>query len=455
MLCSMSLLKVFVILSAAQIAFAQRYDVCSSSGLRYVYMTPELGWIGLGWAWTKQSHKLHNLTLQLDYATSQLPDPDNLGSLKFINLVFTRNNLNEQRWNMVYEWIFPSQQSLPDVRSIVWNGDNICDNTSVDRKQKPHLVKLFATYNDYTKERSLTAEIIENLEATTAAPVPLNNPQTIDDSNTVGCGKVDLTNIYVPLVLEGQTIERGQWPWLVSVYSYSNLRLGFRCGATLISNKLVVTAAHCFFDVYNRQVKPEDVLIILGQYNLKRPQDQGTQIVYPESVNIHPKYQKLNKIDSDIAIIVMPERIRFTTYIRAACLWKGPEDKNSIVGRLGFIAGWGRDENGNFFTELPKQSEIPVVSDEVCLRSHEAFSRITSDVTFCAGWRNGTEGPCNGDSGGPFVFERDGRWTLRGVVSTSLITDGSNTCNLNEYVVFTDVTKFTDWITTFDTDYVY
>uniref|UniRef100_A0A1B0GIB5 Peptidase S1 domain-containing protein n=1 Tax=Lutzomyia longipalpis TaxID=7200 RepID=A0A1B0GIB5_LUTLO len=243
-------------------------------------------------------------------------------------------------------------------------------------------------------------------------------------SETVGCGKVDTTNIYVPLVLEGQTIERGQWPWLVSVYSYSNLKLGFRCGATLISNKLVVTAAHCFFDVNNRQVKSDDVLIILGQYNLKRPQDKVTKIVYPQSVNIHPDYQKLNKIDSDIAIVVIPERVRFTTYIRPACLWKGPETKTSLVGKTGFIAGWGRDENGNFFTVLPKQSKIPVVSDETCLRSNEAFVKITSEVTFCAGWRNGTEGPCNGDSGGPFVFEKDGRWTLRGVVSTSLLTDG-------------------------------
>ncbi|XP_055678836.1 serine protease gd-like isoform X4 [Lutzomyia longipalpis] len=316
-----------------------------------------------------------------------------------------------------------------------------------------------AVYNDYTKERSFTAEIIETPETkttTTSAPVPLNvNAGTTDDSETVGCGKVDTTNIYVPLVLEGQTIERGQWPWLVSVYSYSNLKLGFRCGATLISNKLVVTAAHCFFDVNNRQVKSDDVLIILGQYNLKRPQDKVTKIVYPQSVNIHPDYQKLNKIDSDIAIVVIPERVRFTTYIRPACLWKGPETKTSLVGKTGFIAGWGRDENGNFFTVLPKQSKIPVVSDETCLRSNEAFVKITSEVTFCAGWRNGTEGPCNGDSGGPFVFEKDGRWTLRGVVSTSLLTDGGNTCNLNEYVVFTDVSQFTDWITSFDTDYTY
>ncbi|XP_055678844.1 serine protease gd-like [Lutzomyia longipalpis] len=317
----------------------------------------------------------------------------------------------------------------------------------------PYVVQLRLLYNHDTQNNTLKAEIIKISESTTTlAP---RDDRYEDDSETVGCGKVDTANIYVPLILEGKTIERGQWPWLVSVYSYSNLRLGFQCGATLISNKLVVTAAHCFFDDYNRRVKPDDVLIILGQYNLKRPQDQVTKIVYPQSVNIHPDYQKLNKIDSDIAIVVIPERVRFTTYIRPACLWKGPETKKSIVGKTGFIAGWGRDENGNFFTELPKQTEIPVVSDAECLRSNDVFTRITSDVTFCAGWRNGTEGPCNGDSGGSLVFDKDGRWTLRGVVSTSLLTDGSNTCNLNEYVVFTDVVPFTDWILSFDKEYEY
>ncbi|XP_055678856.1 serine protease gd-like [Lutzomyia longipalpis] len=451
---SMYLLQIFVILSIVCTVISQRYNVCGTSGLRYVYINEELEWVGLGWAWTSETLRRHNVTIEIVFATVKPSDPNNLGSIKILAFVPTPNDFDVPRWNMAYEWIFPTQNPLPDVLDIIWNGDSICNSTAVRTPEKPYVVRVQAVYNDYTKERSFSAEIIESPETTTT-PAPISLYVNDDDSETVGCGRVDTSNIYVPLVLEGQTIERGQWPWLVSVYSYSNLKLGFQCGATLISNKLVVTAAHCFFDVNNRQVKSDDVLIILGQYNLKRPKDERTKIVYPESVNIHPKYQKLNKIHSDIAVVVIPERVRFTTYIRPACLWKGPETKTSLVGKTGFIAGWGRDENGNFFTELPKQSEIPVISDETCLRSNEAFVRITSEVTFCAGWRNGTEGPCNGDSGGPLVFERDGRWTLRGVVSTSLLTDGSNTCNLNEYVVFTDVTQFTDWITSFDTDYSY
>uniref|UniRef100_A0A1B0DBS2 Uncharacterized protein n=1 Tax=Phlebotomus papatasi TaxID=29031 RepID=A0A1B0DBS2_PHLPP len=212
----------------------------------------------------------------------------------------------------------------------------------------------------------------------------------------VGCGKIDKRNLFVPLVHGGTTIQRGTWPWLVSVYSYSDIRLGFRCGATLISHKLVVTAAHCFFDIHNRPVETEDVLVILGQYNLKRPQDTGSEILYPKSVNIHPDYRKRTSIDSDIAVVVLADNVRFTTYVRPACLWVENDSKDNIVGEVGITAGWGRDENGKFYTELPKQAEVPVVSDEACIDSNDVFSKLISEVTFCAGWRNGTEGPCNG-----------------------------------------------------------
>lgn len=53
-------------------------------------------------------------------------------------------------------------------------------------------------------------------------------------------------------------------------------------------------------------------------------------------------------------------------------------------------------------------------------------------------------GPCSGDSGAGFVMKIDGKWTLRGVVSTALSDTGS--CDLTKYIVFADVSKFRDWI---------
>lgn len=42
---------------------------------------------------------------------------------------------------------------------------------------------------------------------------------------------------------------------------------------------------------------------------------------------------------------------------------------------------------------------------------------------------------------------KNGIWTIRGIVSASLEDeDNERACNTNEYLMFTDVAKFADWI---------
>eukprot|EP00102_Acyrthosiphon_pisum_P007886 XP_003243712.1 PREDICTED: CUB and peptidase domain-containing protein 1-like [Acyrthosiphon pisum] len=92
-------------------------------------------------------------------------------------------------------------------------------------------------------------------------------------------------------------------------------------------------------------------------------------------------------------------------------------------------------------------AKMPVVSQQTCLWSYPQFySEFTSDKTFCAGFRNGTS-VCNGDSGGGMVFARNHRWYLRGIVSLTVAKDGLRVCDTRHYVVFTDVAKYTDFIT--------
>lgn len=108
------------------------------------------------------------------------------------------------------------------------------------------------------------------------------------------------------------------------------------------------------------------------------------------------------------------------------------------------MVGWGKDENREVSPEPKKVSTI-IVSGETCLRSNDQFSQITSNRTFCAGNRNG-QGPCTGDSGGGLMMERNGRWTLRGTVSGALAEANSEDCDLQQYVIYSDIAKFTSWI---------
>lgn len=111
------------------------------------------------------------------------------------------------------------------------------------------------------------------------------------------------------------------------------------------------------------------------------------------------------------------------------------------------IPGFGYNENGKI-TERLTHVKMPIVTYEECIRSKpEFYSRITSEHSFCAGFRNGSS-VCNGDSGGGMVFQQNQRWFLKGIVSVSAALDENrNRCDPLNFVVFTDVAKFGNWIT--------
>lgn len=53
---------------------------------------------------------------------------------------------------------------------------------------------------------------------------------------------------------------------------------------------------------------------------------------------------------------------------------------------------------------------------------------------------------CSGDSGGSLVFNQNDQWFVGGIISLGARTFGSDHCDYTQYALFTDVTKFTDWI---------
>lgn len=89
---------------------------------------------------------------------------------------------------------------------------------------------------------------------------------------------------------------------------------------------------------------------------------------------------------------------------------------------------------------------MPVVTHETCIWSNrDFFSKVTSDKSFCAGFRNGTT-LCGGDSGGGMVFKQGGQYYLRGIVSVSIALQNSRKCDPHHYVVFADVAKYSNWV---------
>ncbi|XP_073828322.1 gastrulation-defective isoform X2 [Musca autumnalis] len=280
------------------------------------------------------------------------------------------------------------------------------------------------------------------------------------------------------------SITRGAWPWLAAVYVNNLTSLAYQCGGTLISTRIVVSAAHCF-QLFKKRYTANEVLVFLGRHNLKNWNEEGSLAAPVDDIFIHPDYnQHLSSYDADIAVVVLKNEVRYNTFIRPACMWTGTTAIEYIEGEPGIVVGWGL---GSFNTSkqmsttstVPKIISTPVVSNEVCFAANPKYKSLTSNRTFCAGImyeqmlytkslaskplvfnKQLHQGPCTGDSGAGLMIFRNNRWVLRGTVSGSLPMFEMQTkrtqsrtavrsCSINQYVVYTDVAKFLDWIFAF------
>ncbi|XP_046385988.1 transmembrane protease serine 9-like isoform X2 [Ischnura elegans] len=332
----------------------------------------------------------------------------------------------------------------PRIKKIWFNGMQICP-ASNDGKSTTPLTR---------SSQGINYEMAAGKPTT--PPVRSNQGITDEMVDGVPCGRADPKPSF--LIANAQETERGEWPWHAAIYDVSKRNLEYICGGSLIGKKMILTAAHCVSERKGAQdfaVAPEARLVSLGKF-LLNIQEGDVQTRKVEKIYIHSEYSKSTS-QADIAILVLTIPVEFTEFVKPVCLWNGNQPYLSeIEGKDGAVVGWGKDENGELSESL-KMAKMPVVSQQTCIWSNpQFFSRYTSDRTFCAGYRNETSA-CNGDSGGGMFFPKTvpGKkdtyilpvtWTLRGIVSLSVLKEFERTCDTKQYVIFTDTAKFYHWI---------
>ncbi|KAJ0173206.1 hypothetical protein K1T71_011382 [Dendrolimus kikuchii] len=288
---------------------------------------------------------------------------------------------------------------------------------------------------------------IENTEKTYYAPNPIPTPVTPNversseqTSTQYQCGIPTINKV---LIVNGKEYLRGSYPWLVALSLQKKQQLKFICAGTLVSDRHVVTAAHC----QRRGDEVNEVkqfVVTAGAYDLDNLADNEAKRYYVERAIPYIDYDPYT-FKNDIMILTLKNNVVFSDYIIPICLWSEKyADLNAIVGRYGTIAGWGRNERHEGGIGKPLKAKLPIVSTEECRNSHKKFLKITSDVTICAGGKDDVS-PCDGDSGGGLYLRYKGvreeedvdkPLRLRGVVSLSLENDDDSIydCNIKEYV---------------------
>uniref|UniRef100_A0A8C3QMC8 Transmembrane serine protease 15 n=1 Tax=Cyanoderma ruficeps TaxID=181631 RepID=A0A8C3QMC8_9PASS len=199
--------------------------------------------------------------------------------------------------------------------------------------------------------------------------------------NIQSCGK-HLATQNNGRIVGGSDARRGAWPWIVSLH----FNLQPVCGASLVSDEWLVTAAHC---VYGRQLKPSRWKAALGlhlQSDLEKPPAVVHNI---DRIIINPHYMKETK-DSDIALMHLQHKVQYTDYIQPICL---PEkDQQFLPGINCSIAGWGNIEDEGPTSNVLQEAEVPLLSNEKCQQWLPKYN-ITENM-LCAGYDMGGVDSC-------------------------------------------------------------
>ncbi|KAH8418092.1 hypothetical protein KR222_011600 [Zaprionus bogoriensis] len=240
----------------------------------------------------------------------------------------------------------------------------------------------------------------------------------------------------------GENVPRGRFPWLAALYHDSNvdpvkIELVYKCVATLISSRTVITAAHCIYGF-----APAILRVYVGRHDVTMHPEKDATLMAVQTVHTHPDFVGNLVPDSDIGLLVLTETVQYTAYVRPICLWTSSTSLGIDDSEQAAVAGWGIDSSFKQ-TRFPMTVNVRPVSREECLREMISAKDFLTPRTLCAGNSQG-HGPCLGDSGGGLMVYRNNRWLVRGIVS--LAQRAGNGCDLSRYVIYCDVARHLSWI---------
>ena len=191
-------------------------------------------------------------------------------------------------------------------------------------------------------------------------------------------------------------------PAVVSLWVEVDGKLEFSCTATLIEQRIAVTAAHCI------QGEDREMTVWVGNNRLFDSLGKGHLV---DATWFHSRYSS-SQIANDVGILHLatPADIPKSKLARL-------DGNTRLDAKTKFIlAGWGRDQNDDL--NILHKVSLKLKNKEAKNYFGGAFKETTQ---VAVGKRIGSEGvyagACYGDSGGPLYILKDGRINIVGVTS--------------------------------------
>uniref|UniRef100_A0A1B6KNQ0 Peptidase S1 domain-containing protein n=1 Tax=Graphocephala atropunctata TaxID=36148 RepID=A0A1B6KNQ0_9HEMI len=251
------------------------------------------------------------------------------------------------------------------------------------------------------------------------------------------CGVSTGVEILTPLILNGSPTRQGEFPWLASLYMRSDRdEWEQKCGGTLVTPHIVLTAAHCLVSENTGLIEPQNIKVGLGKYYRDYYKRENYSVIADVKEVVVPRFYsgRPSFFALDIGLIDLKTSVQVTAYIMPACVhWQ--TTIRIRPGTTGHVAGWGKTGNGTS-SEVVMTTNLTYIDNNECIRKvRQVYQKLVTHDKFCAGASSSGGQVAQGDSGGGMTVVEKGQHFVFGVVSTkiveetaiSLFTDLSNT----------------------------
>ncbi|XP_065169721.1 trypsin-7-like [Atheta coriaria] len=186
-------------------------------------------------------------------------------------------------------------------------------------------------------------------------------------------------------IVGGDDANVEDFPYQLSLQSYGS----HICGASIISSKWAVTAAHC-----TDGSSASSLSLVAGISNL----DESGQKIKIAKIHQNPQYSSWD-IDYDISVLELATEIELGSTAQPVGL---PSDgSDPAAGTDVVCSGWGTLYEGGYVSDQLQSVTVQIVSREDC--NDQYGSGSITDRMICAGVPEGGKDACQGDSGGPLV----------------------------------------------------
>ncbi|XP_065223266.1 serine protease snake-like [Planococcus citri] len=278
----------------------------------------------------------------------------------------------------------------------------------------------------------------------TAPQLPGEEPQVSKRLNCFGAAT---------LIVNGVPAESKEYPHMALIGYGNNFRnVEWACGGSLISEKFVLSAAHC-----GSSDRGEAKWALLGELNITTDRNRDLNMVRPKVYSIirrfnHPNYRPPS-VYNDITLFELNSTVEMSAFVRPACLYTSTSPFNSNPRQQNpttSITGWGLTGAAERRSTRLLKARISFQDEDLCVTEYPSSTRLdhgyeaTSMV--CAGDLVTGNDTCPGDSGGPLQItispEETCVWQVIGITSI-----GPGICgNLESPGIYTKVAYYLEWI---------